>query len=200
MREHLPVALATTIAILASLQPASAQDTAELEPETPPTVALGVWRDPATQARRLELARIEMRVAERVRAQQPAAALELLEGVAAANLAADEDSLIRLIGTTATLAPASPDVGWLYAGIPLVCAGGVALIVSGYVDGFGAGDDWSLLTAYGLGGAVFVTGVALLIVGLVEHTFDAERRAFLGRRRDVLRAFRDARRALRAEW
>lgn len=199
MREHLPIALATAFAILAAQQPASAQDPDATDP-TPPTVALGVWRDPATQARRLELARIEMRIAELVRAQQPAAALDLLEGVASANLAEDEHSLVRLIGTTATLAPASPEVGWLYAGIPLVCVGGVAVIVSGYVDGFGAGDDWSLSTAYGLGGAVFVTGVALLIVGLVEHTFDAERRAFLGRRRDVLRAFRDARRALRAEW
>lgn len=162
-----------------------------------------------------ELAWIEASTAELDAAGHPEEALDLLERVPTAELVGDWRSTRRLIANAEALHAPGAEPGWHLAGIPVAIIGAVGVIAtgvaydaatrpcSGWVDTCGPPPPLDLtpfVVGFTTGGAVLLIGLALNILGLVNHTFDPERRAFDRRRSDVVRGFLDAQRGVELQW
>lgn len=160
-----------------------------------------------------ELEWIEASVLDLDRDGRPEEALELLENMTTAALVDDRRSTRRLIRLADSLRGPDAEPEWLYAGVPLLIAGALGLLVTGiaYLVETSCGflpsmcipptpDLTPFTTGYVLAGTAFVTGLVLTAIGLATHTFDPARAAFDQRRNDVIRRFRQARRGVGVRW
>ena len=187
------------LTVLVGAAPASAQGGAALYPGA----THRPWSEPDA------IAQLEAAIAVNVHQGDTNEALAVIES---ADLRAlDRGSLTRLVRAAQRLEPPGGEPGWLWGGIAFGIVGLAGAIVtplayaldspcpgwfsdSSCVD---TRDNAPLVAGLALSGAAVAAGLSLIVVFLVRHVFDSERRRFIERRRTVIEELIETRAALR---
>jgi len=187
------------LAVLLGAAPASAQAGAVVYPGA----THGPWSEPDA------IAQLEAAIAVSAHQGRSVEALDVIEG---ADLRAlDRDSLTRLVRAAQRLEAPGGEPGWLWGGIAFGVVGLAGAIVtplayaldspcSGWFSSSSCVDtrgDGPLVAGLTLSGAAVATGLSFIVVFLVRHVFEPERRRFNERRRTVIEELIETRAALR---
>lgn len=187
------------LAALLGAAPASAQPGAALYPGA----THGPWSEPDA------IAQLEAAIAVNVHQGDTNEALAVIESADLRPL--DRDSLTRLVRAAQRLEPPGGEPGWLWGGIGLGVLGLAGAIVTplayaldspcpGWFSDSRCVDtrsDAPLVAGLVLSGAAVAAGLSLIVVFLVRHVFEPERRRFIERRRTVIEELIETRAALR---
>ena len=184
--------------------PASAQAGAALYPgATQGPRTQGSWSEPDA------IAQLEAAIAVSVHQGDSSEALAVIESADLRPL--DRGSLTRLVRAAQRLEPPGSEPGWLWGGIGLAGLGLAGAIVTPLAYAFDSPcaswfsdsscvdtrSDAPLVAGLVLSGAALATGLSFLVVFLVRHVFDPERRRFNERRRTVIEELIETRAAIR---
>lgn len=187
------------LAVLLGAAPASAQAGAALYPGA----THGPWSEPDA------IAQLEAAIAVSVHQGDSSEALAVIESADLRPL--DRGSLTRLVRAAQRLEPPGGEPGWLWGGIAFGIVGLAGAIVTplayaldspcpGWFSDSSCVDtrsDAPLVAGLVLSGAALATGLSFLVVFLVRHVFDPERRRFNERRRTVIEELIETRAAIR---
>lgn len=139
-------------------------------------------------------------------------ALDRLEALVASGnpLLYERETLRRTARAIRSLTATGAEPGWFYVGLPALGAGGLGTIITLLTHAlsnvcFGGlscsrVDDTGFHIGYAAAASVGVTGLVFILLGLINHTWDGERRDFDHRRDDVRRMLLEGRRAAQVRF